>query len=88
MASAPNLGYNLWLLGQYLMKQLLALLNKVNKQHQQPSTTVRCQLAITEFGGSKYLYLCYLGCTAKSHKGFFGESGFCNTEILTWGDRN
>jgi hypothetical protein len=73
MGRVPNLGSNLWLLGQYLMDQLSALLKKVNKKHQQPSTTARCQLAITEFGGSKCFYLYCLGCTVKFHKGFFGE---------------
>lgn len=54
MACLPNLGSSLWLVSQYLMNQLSALLSKVNEKHQQSSTTVRCQLAITEFGGTKY----------------------------------
>jgi hypothetical protein len=71
LANAPNLCSNLWLLGEYLLNQLSALVNKVNKKHQQSSTTVRCQLAITEFGGSKCWSLWYLGCMVKSHKMFF-----------------
>lgn len=54
MASAPWLGSNLWLLSQYLLKQLSILFSRMYQKHQQPNTTVRCQLAITEFGGTKY----------------------------------
>jgi len=54
MASAPWLGNNLWQLSQYLLKQLSVFFDKMYKKHQQPNTTVRCQLAITEFGGTKY----------------------------------
>jgi len=53
MASAPSLGNNLWSFSQYLMDQLSILLSKMNKKRQQLNTRVRCQLAITEFGGSK-----------------------------------
>ncbi|GFG36936.1 hypothetical protein Cfor_12474 [Coptotermes formosanus] len=54
MASAPWLGNNLWLLSQYLLKQLSVLFNKLYNKRQQLRSTVRCQLAITEFGGTKY----------------------------------
>jgi len=54
MASAPWLGNNLLQLSQYLLKQLSVLFDKMYQKHQQPNTTVRCQLAITEFGGTKY----------------------------------
>ncbi|XP_069696120.1 uncharacterized protein bmm isoform X2 [Periplaneta americana] len=54
LASAPSLGNNLRMLSQYLMNQLSALLDKVNNKDQKPGPTVRCHLAITEFGGTKY----------------------------------
>lgn len=53
LANAPSMGSNLKALSQYIMDQLCEFVKKLKKT-QQINTTVTCQLAITEFGGTKY----------------------------------
>ncbi|KAG8230280.1 hypothetical protein J437_LFUL009453 [Ladona fulva] len=54
MASAPKIGQNLWLISKYMVENLNQLIHKVNKKRQQISANISCQLAITEYRGSKY----------------------------------
>lgn len=53
MVAAPQLGNGAWELSKVFMDKLSYLLNKVNKKRQQLSAKITCQLAITEYGGSK-----------------------------------
>lgn len=55
MATAPVVGNTLWDLSKYFMDQMAAILNKVNTKRQQLSAKIICQLAITEYGGGKFL---------------------------------
>ncbi|CAH0560431.1 unnamed protein product [Brassicogethes aeneus] len=54
MVAAPQLGSGVWEISKYFMDQMGHVLNKVNKKRQQISAKIICQLAITEYGGSKY----------------------------------
>lgn len=53
MVAAPSVSSNIWDMSNYIMDQVGSLLKKVNYKHQ--PHTVSCQLAITEYGGSKCL---------------------------------
>lgn len=54
MAAAPQVGNGVWEFSKYFMDQMTSILNKVNKKRQQLSAKITCQLAITEYGGSKF----------------------------------
>lgn len=54
LASAPKIGQNLWLISKYMVENLNQLFHKVNKKRQQISANISCQLAITEYRGTKY----------------------------------
>lgn len=53
LAAAPVMGNSLWDMSKFIMDQMGTLLKKVHFNHQQHAK-VTCQLAITEYGGSKY----------------------------------
>ncbi|XP_071452365.1 1-acylglycerol-3-phosphate O-acyltransferase Pnpla3-like [Hetaerina americana] len=54
MASAPKVGHNLWLISKYMIEHLSHLIHKVNKKRQQLSANITCQMAITEYRGTKF----------------------------------
>ncbi|XP_046394009.1 1-acylglycerol-3-phosphate O-acyltransferase Pnpla3-like isoform X3 [Ischnura elegans] len=54
MASAPKVGHNLWLISKYMIEHLSHLIHNVNKKRQQLSANITCQMAITEYRGTKF----------------------------------
>lgn len=55
MAAAPQVGNTVWDVSKYFMDQLSHILSKVNKKREQISAKIICQLAVTEYGGSKFV---------------------------------
>lgn len=55
MAAAPHVGNTLWDASKVMLDQVSSILNRVNRKRQQISAKITCQLAITEYGGSKYI---------------------------------
>lgn len=53
MVAAPQVGNGAWELSKFFMDKMSHLLHKVNRKRQQISAKITCQLAITEYGGSK-----------------------------------
>lgn len=53
MATAPQVGNTLWDVSKVVLDQMSNILSRVNKKRQQLSAKITCQLAITEYGGSK-----------------------------------
>ena len=53
MATAPQIGNTFWDMSKYFMDQVSHVLNKLNNKREQLSAKITCQLAVTEYGGSK-----------------------------------
>ncbi|XP_059482642.1 1-acylglycerol-3-phosphate O-acyltransferase Pnpla3-like isoform X2 [Neocloeon triangulifer] len=54
LSSAPHIGSNLRQLSQYLMENLATLISSVNNKREQLTAKISCNLAITEYRGTKY----------------------------------
>lgn len=63
--NVPKLQRNLLELKKFFLNQLNILFPKINVYYQQMPQTIKCQLAITEYGSSKYnlLYILYFNCS-------------------------
>lgn len=62
--NVPKLQRNLLELKKFFLNQLNMLFPKINVYYQQMPQTIKCQLAITEYGSSKYLlYILYFNCS-------------------------
>ncbi|XP_049791047.1 patanin-like phospholipase domain-containing protein atgl-1 isoform X1 [Schistocerca nitens] len=53
VAAAPHIGNNLWNISKFLIQQVSELFENISKT-QKLAASINCQLAITNFGGSKY----------------------------------
>lgn len=54
MKNAPHFGSNLKQLSQFLIDNLATLISSVNSKREQLSAKISCNLAITEYRGSKF----------------------------------
>lgn len=55
MVAAPQLGNGIWELSKSILDKMSHVVNKVNKKREQLGAKMTCQLAITEYGSSKYI---------------------------------
>jgi hypothetical protein len=53
LKNAPHFGTNLKQLSQFLIENLASLISSVNNKREQLSAKISCNLAITEYRGSK-----------------------------------
>ncbi|XP_047003674.1 patatin-like phospholipase domain-containing protein 2 [Schistocerca americana] len=53
VAAAPHIGNNLWNISKFMIQQVSELFENISKT-QKLAASINCQLAITNFGGSKY----------------------------------
>jgi len=62
--NAPHFGHNLKQLSQFLIENLATLISSVNSKREQLTAKISCNLAITEYRGSKFFqaefYIKYL----------------------------
>lgn len=54
MVAAPQLGNGAWEISKFFMEKMSHLLSKLSVKREQMNPKITCQVAITEYGGSKY----------------------------------